>query len=97
MVLNIDGTFADLGLALALISSSIRDVSSNLNKMLVVGEVGLTGEVRPVAFCDRIVNEGYKMGFENIVVPLRNKEKIEIKEANVIGVSSLSEAINKVF
>jgi DNA repair protein RadA/Sms len=94
--LNIDGTFADLGLALALISSS-KGREFKLNKMLVVGEVGLTGEVRPVAFCDRIVNEGYKMGFESIIIPFRNREKIVSKEANVIGVASLNEIINKVF
>jgi DNA repair protein RadA/Sms len=32
--------------------------------MLVFGEVGLTGEVRPISLCDRLVNEGIKMGFQ---------------------------------
>lgn len=94
--LNIEGTFADLGLALALISSA-RGREFKLNKTLVVGEVGLTGEVRPVAFCDRIVNEGYKMGFENIIIPFRNKDKLENKNINVIGIKWLNEIINKVF
>ena len=94
--LYIEGTFGDLGLALALISS-VKSKESKLDKMLVVGEVGLTGEVRPTSFCDRIVNEGYKMGFKNIVIPSRNLERLESKNTSTIGVSTLREAIKKVF
>ncbi|WPC41787.1 DNA repair protein RadA [Clostridium sp. JS66] len=94
--LNIEGTFADLGLALALISS-VKSKEINLEKLIVFGEIGLTGEVRPVAFGDRIVNEAEKMGFKNIVIPARNKEKVKNKSINIIGVSSLKEATNKVF
>jgi DNA repair protein RadA/Sms len=94
--LNIDGTFADLGLALALVSS-IKGKELKLEKSLIIGEVGLTAEVRPVSFCDRLVNEGIKMGFKNVVIPFRNKEKVPTKEANIILVSSLKEAISKVF
>ena len=94
--LNIEGTLGDLGIALALLSS-VKSCETKLEKLLVVGEVGLTGEVRPVNFCDRIVNEGSKMGFKNFIIPLRNKNKINSKQVNVIGVSSLKEVINKVF
>jgi DNA repair protein RadA/Sms len=64
---------------------------------LIIGEVGLTAEVRPISFCDRLVNEGVKMGFKNVVIPYRNKDKISNKGTNVILVSSLREAIGKVF
>lgn len=94
--LNIDGTFADLGLALALVSS-VKSKKFNMTKMLVAGEVGLTSEVRPISFLDRILNEGSKMGFENAIVPKRNLHKLSVKDINIIGVSSLWEAINKVF
>lgn len=94
--LNIDGTYADLGLALALVSS-VKGKELNLEKSLVIGEVGLTGEVRPISYCDRLVNEGVKMGFKNVVIPLRNKDKVSLKEGNIILVSSLREAISKVF
>lgn len=94
--LNIDGTYGDLGLALALISS-IKGKELNLEKALVIGEVGLTGEVRPVSYCDRLVNEGIKMGFKNVIIPLRNKDKASLKEGNLILVSSLRETMNKVF
>ncbi|QGU96520.1 DNA repair protein RadA [Clostridium bovifaecis] len=94
--LEIEGTYGDLGLALALISS-VKGKSFKLNKMIVFGEVGLTGEVRPISLCDRLVNEGIKMGFENIVIPSRNKDKLEVKGKNIIGVSSLKEAVSKAF
>jgi DNA repair protein RadA/Sms len=94
--LNIEGTFADLGLALALVSS-IKGKELKLDRSLIIGEVGLTAEVRPISFCDRLVNEGIKMGFKNVVIPFRNKDKVPSKGANIILVSSLKEAISKVF
>lgn len=94
--LEIGGTFADLGLALSLVSS-VKSINLKLKNLLVVGEVGLTGEVRPVSFCDRIISEAKKLGFKNILVPIRNKQKLHDNEINIMGVSSLKEAINKVF
>ena len=64
---------------------------------MAVGEIGLTGEIRPVSNCDRIVNEAKKLGFKNIVIPYRNLDKITIEGINIIGVNTLKEAINKVF
>ncbi|WP_373897432.1 DNA repair protein RadA [Haloimpatiens sp. FM7315] len=94
--LNIEGTFGDLGLALALVSSATGR-AFKLNRMVVVGEVGLTSEVRPISYCEKLVNEASKMGFENIVIPRRNMEKILNDNINSLGVSSLKEAISKVF
>lgn len=96
--LNLDGTFGDLGIALALISS-VKSQNLKLNKTVLVGEIGLTSEIRPVAHCERIVNEANKMGFKNIVMPKRNMEKLssKYKNINLIGVSSLREAVNAVF
>jgi DNA repair protein RadA/Sms len=94
--LEIEGTFGDLGLALSLVSS-VKSLETKLKNLLVIGEIGLTGEVRPVSFCDRIVSEGKKMGFKNMLIPIRNKGKIKDNDINIIGVSSLKEALNKVF
>lgn len=95
--LEIEGTYADLGIAIALMSS-VKSMGSKLERLLVVGEVGLTAEVRPVSFCERIVNEASKLGFKNIIIPLRSKNKIPPqKDINIIGVASLREALNKVF
>ncbi|WP_317312408.1 DNA repair protein RadA [Clostridium thermobutyricum] len=94
--INIDGTTADLGLSIALISS-LKNQGINLPKVLVVGEVGLTGEIRPITSAERLVNEAEKMGFENIIIPWRNKDKLMGKKANIIGVNNIREAIKKIF
>lgn len=94
--LDIEGTTADLGIAIALLSS-IRGKTSNLEKLIIVGEVGLTGEIRPIANCDRIINEAEKMGFLNAVVPYRNLDKLKGSKVNLIGVKTLKETISKIF
>ncbi|WP_297519747.1 DNA repair protein RadA [uncultured Clostridium sp.] len=95
--LNIEGTTGDLGIALSLFSSN-KGVTTSLEKMLIIGEVGLTGEIRPISNCDRILNEAEKMGFVNAVIPTRNVDKVKGKnKINIIGVSTLREAIAKIY
>lgn len=94
--LNLDGTYGDLGLAISMISSH-KNKSVKLEKAIIVGEIGLTGEVRPVTHCEKIVNEAKKLGFENIIIPKKNLEKIKINDINIIGVSNLRECLTKVF
>ncbi|MGL4847666.1 MAG: DNA repair protein RadA [Clostridium sp.] len=94
--LNIEGTTADLGLSIALVSS-LKNSNINLPKVLVIGEVGLTGEIRPITSAERLVNEAEKMGFENVIVPYRNKDKLGNRKINVIGVNNIREAIKKIF
>ncbi|CAM2768091.1 DNA repair protein RadA [Hathewaya histolytica] len=95
--LNIDGTYGDLGIAISLLSS-VKDKPIILERALVIGEVGLTGEIRPVAHCEKIVNEGKKLGFTNFIVPQKNKISIDDNnQINIIYVSSLRECIRKVF
>lgn len=94
--LELEGTSGDLGLALALISSA-KNRPFALKKPIIIGEVGLTGEVRPVTYCERLLNEGLKMGFENVIIPERNRIKLNIKEANIIGISSLRDVLGIVF
>ncbi|ACD53452.1 DNA repair protein RadA [Clostridium botulinum] len=94
--LNIDGTSADLGLALALISS-VKSKEFKLDKTLIVGEVGLTGEIRPISSAERLVKEAEKLGFKNVIIPARNLDKIKTEDIKVIGIRYLIEAINKIF
>ena len=94
--LNIEGTTADLGLAIALLSS-MKSKRISLPKVMIIGEVGLTGEIRPINAADRLVNEAEKMGFEYVIMPYRNLEKINNKGIKVIGVNNLREVINKIF
>ncbi|AOR22376.1 DNA repair protein RadA [Clostridium taeniosporum] len=93
---NIDGTSADLGLALALISSA-KSREFRLDKTLMVGEVGLTGEIRPISSAERLVKEAEKLGFSNVIIPERNLDKVKKEHINVIGIRHLIEAVNKIF
>lgn len=70
---RIDEPAIDLGVALAL-ASSFKEIPVS-SKLLVVGEVGLTGEVRPVGQLEKRLKEGAKLGFRNIIVPGGNRAK----------------------
>ncbi|OPJ61042.1 DNA repair protein RadA [Clostridium oryzae] len=94
--LNIDGTFADLGMAVALISS-INAKEIKLEKLMIVGEVGLTGEIRPIASCDRLVKEAAKLGFKNVLIPKKNKLSINGENINIIAPSTLKESLHNIF
>lgn len=95
--LNIEDTSADLGTIVALYSS-LRGQEVETGKLVVIGEVGLTGEVRPVNGLDKIVREAYKMGFTKCLVPKRNLQKTRINESiELIGVDRVQEVLDYVF
>ena len=86
----------DLALILA-VASGFRNKSLSLD-VAVFGEVGLTGEVRPVSRGDLRVAEAVRCGFKNIILPKRNAKDIKAaKDVNIIGVETLGEALNTVF
>ncbi|WP_206459924.1 DNA repair protein RadA [Anaerovorax sp. IOR16] len=92
-----EGTSTDLAVALA-IYSTLKGMPGS-SKMLAMGEIGLTGDLRSVQNADKIVREAARMGFERILLPKKNAEKItEIpKGITLIGVISLKEAIEKIY
>ncbi|MFC1981171.1 DNA repair protein RadA [Chloroflexota bacterium] len=84
---------ADLGIALA-IASSFRDLGVDPG-LVVVGEVGLSGELRAVSQLDRRVAEAGRLGFERCLVPKAGSENLTSKDIQLIPVSNVREAINK--
>lgn len=87
---------ADLGIALA-IASSFRDRPIGPLD-LVLGEVGLTGEVRAVSRAESRINEAVKLGFRRVFLPKSNlPQDREPRDIQLIGVSSLAEALEKAF
>ena len=82
----------DLGLALA-VASSHREVAIDPTT-LILGEVGLAGEVRAVQQAAARIKEAESLGFERFIVPARSAETLKAK--NVVGVSTVSEAIDRV-
>lgn len=92
----------DLGVALSL-ASSLRD-RAVLRQAMFVGEIGLTGEVRPVNRMEERLKEGAKMGFNYCILPRGNLTanllstiKETGKDLELIGVSTLAEALQLAF
>ena len=90
-----EGTNADLSVALSIYSSFKRVVPSK--KTLALGEIGLTGDLRSVQNAEKIAKEAARLGFEKIIMPKRNAEKIsnENFSIEVIGVKSLYDALTE--
>ncbi|MEE9336233.1 MAG: DNA repair protein RadA [Granulosicoccaceae bacterium] len=85
-------TAADLPVLLAALSSfRDRPLPSD---MVIFGEVGLAGEVRPVSNGEERLQEAAKHGFKRAIVPHANKPKKAIKNMHVDGVHRLHEAID---
>ena len=88
---------ADLGVALAVLSCA-REIPIK-EKTVIIGEIGLSGEVRAVDNLEKRLKEAQKLGFEYAIIPLANKktsglEKLQIK---TIEVSKLTDAIKVAF
>jgi len=84
---------ADLAVLLA-INSSMR--SKPLPRGLVVfGEVGLAGEIRPAPRGQERLREAAKLGFSLAVIPKSNAPKAKIEGMNIIAVERIDEAFNK--
>jgi DNA repair protein RadA/Sms len=84
-------TSADLALALAIVSS-LKD--KPLSRDLVVfGEIGLAGEIRPVPGGQERLREAAKHGFKRAIVPKGNAPQQAIPGLEVITVSKLSDAL----
>lgn len=84
----------DLALALAIISS-IRDIPIS-NTTIVIGEIGLLGEIRYVDNIERRLKEAYKMGFKKAIIPKVNGktlDKIKDIKLEIKQVSKLTDAI----
>lgn len=76
-------------------------VSSLLNKpldshLMVVGEVGLSGEVRGITMIDRRVTEAIRLGFKTMLIPQSNRDQLHEKSKQIVGVSGIQSAIDMV-
>lgn len=85
---------ADLAIAVCL-ASSLRNTRIN-RELAVVGEIGLTGEVRGVSRIDARVAEVAKLGFKHLLVPERNASELKrlvSKEVSIHPVGSVAQAL----
>lgn len=78
------------------IASSMKEKLVN-NETVIIGEVGLGGEVRSVGHIEKRIIESEKLGFKKIIIPKNNIKGIKMNSnIKIIGVDSLNEAIEKV-
>ena len=89
---KVSETSADLALILAVVSS-FRD-SALPQDLVVFGEVGLAGEIRPVPSGQERLREAAKHGFTRAIVPRANVPKGKIEGMDIVPVSRLSEALD---
>jgi DNA repair protein RadA/Sms len=93
--IEIGETATDLPLALALVSSL---KSRALPESLVVfGELGLTGEVRPVAYGEERVREAVKLGFTRVIVPRENLPRVAPAGIRLQPVANIAESLSAAF
>jgi len=82
----------DLAVLLSIVSSLKNKPLDS--KLIVFGEVGLAGEVRPVQRGQERLKEAAKLGFTKAIVPKANAPKQAMKGIEVIGVERLEQALN---
>lgn len=88
-----EGTSTDLAVALA-ICSAYKGIPGD-RKTLAAGEIGLTGDLRFVANCDKIVKEASRLGFTRILLPEKNVKRLSDFPNSVtpVGIKNIKDAI----
>ena len=85
----------DLGMMMAVVSS-FKNVPIPKD-MVIIGEVGLTGEVRRINVIDKRLKEAEKLGFKSCIIPESNKKDLKEKyKLDIISVSNINEAMKKI-
>ena len=62
-------------------------------KTVLIGEIGLSGEIRPVNDLEKRINEAQKLGFKRAIVPASNNIKEKFKNIEVVEVKRIIDAI----
>ncbi len=95
--IKVEDTGIDLALVCAVLSSS-EDLPI-AQTICFAGEVGLTGEIRPVSRIDQRIFEAQKLGFEKIFISSNNKKGLDIKHFNIelVFVSKIEEVFSHLF
>ncbi len=91
--IKIDEPSIDLAAAMS-ICSSFRDTPVE-SDMLILGEIGLSGEIRTISFADRRIQEAVKLGFKKIVLPKTNMKNYKLNGSGVeyIPVENIQDAV----
>jgi magnesium chelatase family protein len=90
-----EGSSYDLPIALGILSADGQISTDLLEKYVIMGELSLDGEVRPIKGVLPIAIEARKQGFKGVVLPKENESEAAIvNNIEIIGVNHLQEAID---
>ena len=93
--MRIDEPAIDLGIVGA-VTSSLREMPIEPG-LLILGEVGLGGEVRAISQAELRIREAAKMGFKRALLPERNLAKLDgVNGIELIGINDVREALDVV-
>ena len=93
---RVDEPGIDLGIVMAIVSNH-RDIVIDPYTVLI-GEVGLGGEVRPVAHIDKRLREAAKLGFKRAILPETNRKGLDLTEdIELFGTKNLHDALSILF
>ena len=92
--MEIDEPAADLGIALA-ITGCARDISIK-SDTAIIGEIGLSGEIRGVSNIEKRIAEAQNLGFKNVIIPASNNIQGKFK-INLIPVKKITDALTCAF
>lgn len=85
---------ADLAVCISIASSLLDKVIDN--QTILIGEVGLGGEIRSVGHIDKRITEAKKLGFKTAIIPTGNLKSIKQDNSiKVIAVDNVKEAVEK--
>ena len=91
--LKIKETGVDLAVALALVSAYLEVPA---NKILAFGEIGLSGEIRPIPQTETRLREANKLNFANVIMPETKNLNVELKSKNIVIVNNIGQAIKAI-
>ncbi len=84
----------DLGI-ICVVASSFKNIPIE-KSTVIMGEVGLTGEVRRINLIEKRIKEAEKLGFKTCIIPESNKKVLKDKyKLDIIGVKNIQEAMRK--
>jgi DNA repair protein RadA/Sms len=95
--LKVSDPAIDLAVISAILSSSL-DMAID-RTVCMTGEVGLSGEIRPVSRIEQRIAEAGKLGFERIIIPAANMHGLNAKKAGIelVPVNKVEEAFKQLF
>jgi len=93
--LRINDTAVDVSVIAAVISSYIDKAIPDNH--CFIGEVGLSGQIKPVSFIEKRVTEASRLGFSTIFIPASQKSEVKTDTSRIIPVNDVRDFATRLF